>query len=87
MSKYSQAIAGDGVAILCDGVALSVDEVIERLNLLYDAQGKLSRAASEVAFMIDKHNLQSDSDGSWLYDYQTAFEAESLANKLKGLHE
>lgn len=31
-------------------------------------------AAEELALMIDKHNVQSNEDGSWLYDHQTPFE-------------
>lgn len=29
---YSQGICGDGAAILCDGVPLTVDEIVARLN-------------------------------------------------------
>lgn len=32
--EYSQGVCGDGAVILCDGVAITVDEVVERLNLL-----------------------------------------------------
>ena len=36
LTEYSQGIHvdGDGAAILCDGVAITVDEVVERLTLL-----------------------------------------------------
>ena len=36
LTEYSQGIHadGDGAVILCDGVAITVDEIVERLNLL-----------------------------------------------------
>lgn len=36
LTEYSQGIHvdGDGAVILCDGVAITVDEVVERLTLL-----------------------------------------------------
>src|SRR5690554_4401251 len=41
---------------------------VERLNEYAKA------CANELAALIDKHNVQSDSDGSWLYDHQTPYE-------------
>jgi len=42
LTEYSQGIHadGDGAVILCDGIAMTVDEVVERLNLL---DGKFTR--------------------------------------------
>lgn len=36
LTEYSQGIHadGDGAVILCDGVAITVDEIVERLTLL-----------------------------------------------------
>jgi|SRR5690554_6837902 len=41
---------------------------VERLNEYAKA------CANELVALIDKHNVQSDSDGSWLYDHQTPYE-------------
>ena len=41
----------------------------------------LSACRSELHAMITAHNVQSEHDGSWLYDYQTVSEAdEALAD-------
>lgn len=37
----------------------------------------------ELAYMIEKHNVQNTDDGSWLYDYQTPCEAQQLIFKVK----
>lgn len=45
----------------------------------------LEACRDELLWMIDRHNQQDQSDGSWLYDYQTVVEAaEALAAHRKG---
>lgn len=41
---------------------------VERIN------GYAESCASELAWMIDRHNVQDMKDSSWLYDHQTPHE-------------
>ena len=44
----------------------------------------LEAARTELLAMIDMHNQQNESDGSWLYDYQTIVEADAAIAKARG---
>lgn len=39
MREYSQGIAGDGVAILCDGLPMTIEQILARLRTLEDVRG------------------------------------------------
>lgn len=48
MDEYSQGVCHDGAAILCNGVMLTVDEIVERLNRLAALEAeKAEREAQE----------------------------------------
>lgn len=45
----------------------------------------LAACRDELMWMIERHNQQDQNDGSWLYDYQTVVEADTvLATHHKG---
>lgn len=71
--------------VQCELVNSSDDahiELVDRRILAQHRQqaGKLvealSACRSELHAMITAHNVQSEHDGSWLYDYQTVSEAD-----------
>jgi hypothetical protein len=44
----------------------------------------LESCRNELASMIDRHNAQDPSDGSWLYDHQTICDADNAIARAKG---
>ena len=39
MREYSQGVAGDGAAILCDGAPMTIEQILSRLRTLEDVRG------------------------------------------------
>jgi hypothetical protein len=66
VSEYTQGICQDGAAILCDGVQITVDDIVERLNAL----------AHIVAIINNSPELNPDNYSHeqvlWLNEYMCA---------------
>jgi len=66
VSEYSHGICKDGAAILCDGVQITVDDVVERLNAL----------ANIIAVINNSPELNPDNysheEVLWINEYMCA---------------
>lgn len=69
---------------------LQVAEMAEAPSARHDQGDEVRRlrevmehCKDELRWMIDKHNAQSQEDGSWLYDYQTVAEADAALSAHK----
>lgn len=61
MDEYSQGVCHDGAAILCNGVMLTIDEIVARLNRLAALEAeKAERERQEPVAWCDGSNLGID---------------------------
>ena len=65
-----------------DAAIIAADELIkEQQAHIERLRDKAEVAASELAYLIDKHNIHNMEDNSYLYDHQTPHELMSVLNE------
>lgn len=64
-NRYTQGVCEDGAAILFEGKQLTVDQIVERLNVLHDGHDAMCKSSREMLDLVrDKLGIDNEKETS-----------------------